>query len=282
MTRVLRTVSFLLCALCIFGALQLLTHSALETDLALVGVGVALSLILVGAWDSWCVASVATGSLLHVLVSPVSPMLGGAIFFASVFLPRAMGGRTRVHGMAVASLAALAGGLAVVLVAGYPAMHQLHFWAASLMGVVLIASALLPAVDERVTRSLRRLAHRSTGPTRRSLLRAIALRRRHPFVLEGFSKGAQERIERAWDELVFVAQRQVDEAGHRRSVHSTRIHAYVVALQSATRAAQAQAQVSTAIGDDVLVQLWSEHEHLQASTEAWRDVQELGSHPLGR
>lgn len=270
----------MLFAACLAIALLLLTHSSLEADLLLVGVGVTLSLLLVGAWDSWCVVSVAVGSILHVLLSPFSLLLGGAAFFASVFLPRALGGRTRMHGVGIVLLAALGGGVAVGIVALYPVVHEAHFWAANLMGAVLISSALLPAVDERVARSLRRLAHRSKGPTRRSLLRAVAIRRRYPFVLEGFSKSARRRIARAWDELVFVARRQVDEVSIRRSAHSSRIDAYVVALQSATRAAQTSRQVSTAIDDDVLVQLWSEHEQLQASTEAWRDVQELGSQSL--
>lgn len=279
MTYVRRTAVHVLCAAGFSFALLLLTRGTLETDLLLVGVGVALSLLLVGAWDSWCVASVALGSTLHVLLSPVSPVLGGALFFAAVFLPRALGGRSRIHGAGIIVLAFLGGGLAVGLAAAYVQAHLFRSWAANFMGVVLISSALLPSVDESVARSLRRLAQRSKGRARRSLLRAIVIRRRYPFVLEGFSKSARERIARAWDELVFVARRQADEAGLRRSVHSSRIDAYVTALQSATRAAETSRRVSTAIDDDVLVQLWSEHEQLQASTEAWRDVQDLGPHP---
>ncbi|MFK7999604.1 MAG: hypothetical protein AB8H86_08400 [Polyangiales bacterium] len=278
MTRALRFACPILCAAGFSLALLLLTNSALETDLLLVGVGIAVSLLLVGAWDSWCIASVALGSTLHVLLSPLSPEIGGAVFFAAVFLPRALGGRSRVHGAGIFLLAALGGGLAVGLSNAYAQAHLVRFWAANLMGVVLIGSALLPAVDESVARSLRRLAQRSKGRARKSLLRALVIRRRYPFVLEGFSESARARIARAWDELVFVARRQVDEAGVRRSVHSSRIDAYVVALQSATRAAQTSRQVSTAIDDDVLVQLWSEHEQLQASMEAWRDVQDLGPH----
>lgn len=280
MTR-LRALSPLLLALCVFVSLQLLTHSALETDLALVGVGILLSSLAVGAWEPWCVAAVAGGSVLHLLVSPLSPELGGAVFFASVFLPRALGGRTRLQGLSVVLLSATMGALAVLLVAGYRLSYSatpwLHFGAANLMAIVLVGSALLPKVDEGVARSLRRLAHRAKGPTRRSLLRAIALRRRHALVLEGFSKRAQERIARAWDELTVVARRQLDNPSRGRSIHSKRIEAYVSALQSATRAARASTQASMAIEDDVLVQLWSEQEQLQASAEAWRDVQELGA-----
>lgn len=280
MTHALRIASPILCAAGLSLSLLLLMHGALETDLLVVGVGVALSLLLVGTWDSWCVASVALGSTLHVLLSPISAVLGGALFFAAVFLPRALGGRSRIHGAGIVLLAALGGGLAVGLALAFAHANALRFWAANLMGVVLIGSALLPSVDESVARALRRLAKRSKGRARRSLLRALVLRRRYPFVLDGFSKSARARVARAWDELVFVASRQVDEAGVRRCVHSPRIDAYVVALQSATRAAETSRRVATAIDDDVLVQLWSEHEQLQASTEAWRDVQDIG--PLTR
>ena len=271
----LRGVRPVLIGVCIFLALQLLTFSALETDLALVGAGVLLSVLVVGSWDSWCVAAAALASVLHVALGPASPFVHGALFFGCVFLPRALGGRTRLRTLAAMLLASAGGGVAALLVSRYVAPRSAHFWAANMMGVVLVGSALMPSVDERVVRSLRRLACRSKGTTRWRLLRAIALRRRQAFVLDRFETRAQERIARAWDELIFAARRHIDEASVRRNVRSARIHAYVVALQSATRAAQAAAEVSSAIEDDVLVQLWSEQEHLQASTEAWLDVQGL-------
>ena len=280
MTRALRGIGPVLVAVGIFSALQLLTQSALATDLALVGVGVLLSVLLVGAWDPWCVAAAAAASIAHVVLSSAPPMVHGALFFGCIFLPRAFGGRTRLHGVSVVLIASVAGGVAAALVAGYPVTHSLHFWAASMMGVVVVGAALLPDVDERVVRSLRRIARRAKGPRRRSLLLAVALRRRQAFVLERFDTRAQDRIARAWDELIFVARRHVDDTSMRRSVYSTRVQAYVVALQSATRAAQASSRVATEIDDDVLVQLWSEQELLQANTEAWLDLQGPASRTL--
>lgn len=262
-------------ALSILAALFLLTQSSLLAGLGLVGAGVLLSVLLVGAWDSWCLIAAAGGAIAFVGLAPFSPSVAAACFFGAVYLPRAIGARTLSAGAAVLGMAG-AGGAAALLLSQRFAHAIPWIEAASFMvGVVLVAAAALIDVDEYLARSLRLLARGTKGSTRRSLLRAVALRRRQAAVENAFSTAAKRRIARAWEELLLVARRQNDRS---TALGAQRIHAYVRALASATRAARESAQLSTEIGDDLLVELWSEEENLRANTEAWRDLRGSATH----
>lgn len=254
------------------GSLALPSLSPLAGSLAMVALGALVSLSTLREWSAWCVVAGAAGALAFAAVGPHSLSLGAACFLLAVFIPRAVRARSRVGAAAIAALAFAGGAIAELLVLRQAAVDPSTWPVALAMGAVLVCTALLPSTDDGVAFALRSLAWRSHGATKRQLLRAVAIRRRHTGMSRGLSRTGRKRIRKAWHNLVRAAELRV-EGTRAHAVLDERIHVYVKALQRATRAASDATHLTAAMEDAVLGELRLEQEGLSARVDAMQEVQ---------
>ena len=256
------------------GSLELPLLSPLVGALCMVTLGSLLSLATLATWSAWSVVVAAVGALTFAMIAPFSPPLGAGCFLLAVFTPRALRAQSALGAVSIAALAFLGGGAAEFIALRQAALAPSTAVVAVAMGAVLVSAALLPSIDDGVAFALRSLAWRSHGPTKLQLLRAVAVRRRHPMMSLGLSRIGRRRVRRAWQNLVRAAELRV-EGTRAHAVLDQRIQMYVRALQRATRAASDATHLTVAMEDAVLAELHMEQEGLTARADALLEVRGL-------
>ena len=174
----MRKIGFLVAAAACFGLapfagrLGVVAGSALLLVLAL-----ALSAAASGAFDAISLAGGALGAFASVVLSGVSPAVGGAALVALAFAERSLRVRGQTARLVHAGAALGAGALAGALTSAYGSASPAVRGVAVVVAAVVVALPLLIDADDPVAHALDSAADDVAEPARASLREAAELRR---------------------------------------------------------------------------------------------------------
>ncbi|MCA9601930.1 MAG: hypothetical protein KC417_07900 [Myxococcales bacterium] len=249
---------------------------------------------LVGTAAAVVVAVVIAGTVLGGL-SPIVPVAGalaalsltlaptfgsaGALATVAIFAPRVLRARTRGGAAGMAVLASLAGGVAATVVTSYlGAATAIELTAVGVAAVVAMTPFLVP-VDDSVGARIRAMLPEARPSFRRSLRRALVLRRR----VERFPElrpSLTAQIERAWESLLEVAAAANDAPASQAEVLRSHAVEHLRALARIDRAVGASRALSVGLQHAGVRHAASVGDRLEAEVSAldevlgWREVSE--------
>lgn len=226
-------------AVLVFGAALVGRHHLDAMDpLLAAGVAVAFGIVLgvlVSGPSAKSVAAGALGALAHTLLEKVDPVLAASALLAAAHTGRALRSDHVVKAVIVIGVALVAGAVSAWVVESYVGASWTVGGAAVGISVVLSALPWVLRVDDPITHRLRDLARRSGPPLRKTLVRALATRRRLADEMATLAPRDVAAVDAAYTSLATLAVARLGVGAARADALDRRIDAHAQAIGRARR-----------------------------------------------
>lgn len=234
--------------------------------------GVVLS-VLVSGPSARSIAAGALGALAHTWLEKIDPVLAASALLAAAHAGRAMRSDHLVRAGLVVGGALVAGATSAWVVESYVGVSWTVGGAAVGISLVLAAAPWVLRVDDPITHQLRTLARRSGPPLRKTLVRALATRRRLADEMATLPPRDVAAVDAAFQSLATLAVARLGVGPARAEALDRRIAAHAQAIGRARRVLIAR-RAAVSLGTPPAVsELRALTDALEVETDAYTDAE---------